>query len=356
MPLTPGVVLAASGILAGLALLWRGLQGFRLGARVADVATSRIASLAAGEVRVHGVAEPAEITLVSPLTSTPCVWYRARIERFGDDDREDTFEEERGIGFRVRDETGSIRVFPRGAHVDAPPAFDERTGMLGAEPGGLRLRSGSAFGPGAIGTEASREAAIAGLLTVRRPEPTSALADFGRGRDRGRRRYVEARLVPGDEVTVVGTALPFGHLADPTASDVLTAADGTALLDEETQASIAEARAAGLLVSREEAWGNAAIPGFGIGQPVTAPELDARATPPPLATERDAERFERTWDLAPNLLVIAAAPDAPLVVAAGNPGLVQDRQQEQFLVGLLGAILAIGSAVALALLWSGALA
>ena len=360
MPLTPGIVLAASGIVAGLVLLWRGLQGYRMGVRVADVGTSRIASLAAGEVRVHGVVEAAEVTLVSPLTSTPCVWYRATVEGLADDDRSEGFAEERGVGFRVRDDSGAIRVFPRGATVDVPPRFDDRTGLMGDEPPGLNLRTGAAFGPGGgafdtslPGSPQARQAAIAALLTVRSPEP-GALADFGRDRSSGRRRYVEARLAPGDEVTIVGTALPFGELTDPSGADLLAGASGQLrVFDAETAASIAEARAAGLLVSPEEAWGNAAIPGFGIGAPASTPQLDPRASPARLASTDEVERHGRVFDLTPDLLVLAAGADHPLVVAAGSPGVVQERQQERFLVGLLGAVLAIGSAVVLALLWSG---
>jgi hypothetical protein len=48
-------------------------------------------SAAAGEVRINGVIEPAELTLVSLL--------------------------------QLRDSTGSLRVFPRGARVDAPLRF-----------------------------------------------------------------------------------------------------------------------------------------------------------------------------------------------------------------------------------------
>ena len=56
----------------------------------------------------------------------------------------------------------------------------------------------------------------------------------------------------------------------------------------------------------------------------------------------------RTWDLKPDLLVIAAAPDAPLLIAGGAPDEVVAREEGRFLVGLLGAVLAIGSAILLA--------
>ena len=45
---------------------------------------------------------------------------------------------------------------------------------------------------------------------------------------------------------------------------------------------------------------------------------------------------------------LASAPDVPLLIAAGTPGAAVERQQDRFVVGLFGAILAIGSAVVLA--------
>ena len=110
--------------------------------------------------------------------------------------------------------------------------------------------------------------------------------------------------------------------------------------------NIAEAREAGILTTPEEAWGNAAIPGFGIGRPVRAPELDAAATAPVLATAAEADTISRTWDLEPDLLVLAAAEDAPMLVATGAPGDVVAREEGRFLLGLLGAVLAIGAAIA----------
>jgi hypothetical protein len=53
--------------------------------------------------------------------------------------------------------------------------------------------------------------------------------------------------------------------------------------------------------------------------------------------------------------VLAAGPDAPLVIALGPPEQAAARHREGFLVGLLGAVLAIGSAVALALALGGGL-
>lgn len=343
------LALAAGGIGGGLWLLARGLGGYRTATRLADTGTSTIASMAAGEVRVAGIVEAAEVTLVSPLQSERCVYYRASIDRADDGaDLQSDFEEERAIGFRVRDPSGTVRVFPRGARWDAPVRYDDATGSFGDEPAGLRVRVGGAT----TIAEPDRDQAIAALLSVQ-PVAGSAWHPLLRSGGSGRRRYREARLAPGDAVTVVGRAMPFADLADPTEADIAVAAEVLAD-DPEVAADLAAARASGQLADDPvEAWGNAAIPGFGIGRPVRAPELDPAADVLALAPAAEAARFERTFHIAPEALVIASAPGAPLLIVHGVPGAAVDRHQDRFVVGLLGAILAIASAVALAVMLTG---
>lgn len=348
-PLPYLVALAAAGIGGGLWLLARGLGGYRTATRLADTGTSTIASMAAGEVRVAGVIEAAEVTLVSPLQSEPCVYYRASIDS-GDDgaDFQPDLEEERAIGFRVRDASGSIRVFPRSARWDAPVRFDDATGSLGDEPAALRLRVGDAT----TIAEPDREQAIAALLSVQAVGVAGGHPLLRAGSS-GRRRYRESRLAPGDAVTVVGRALPFADLADPTEADIALGSEVLAD-DPEVAVDLAEARASGRLADDpDDAWGNAGIPGFGIGRPVRAPELDPAAHPLPLAPAVEAERFKRTFHIAPAALVIASAPGVPLLIVHGVPGAAVERHQDRFLVGLLGALLAIASAVALAVVVTG---
>jgi hypothetical protein len=353
------IALAVGGVIGGMALLVRGFTGYREAARMSDTSPSRISSIAVGEVLVSGVVQPAELTLVSPLQSTPCVFYRARIDETGDGDTSAAFREEAAVGFRVRDDSGELRVFPRGARFDVPARFEERTGPLGETPSGLRIRTGPAFGPGP-----DREAQIAALLTVRPAGDGLPGDDGGRwqgfasahlGASRHARSYTEARIEPGEVVTVIGRAMPFDQLEDPGAANVQET-DPSLANDPEIAADLAAARAAGTLASDpEEAWGNAAIPGFGIGRPVRQPELDEAATDPPLATADDAARFKQTFEIAPDALILAASPEVPLVIALGAPSVAAGRQDRQFLVGLLGAVVAIAAAMALALMLGGGL-
>jgi hypothetical protein len=124
--------------------------------------------------------------------------------------------------------------------------------------------------------------------------------------------------------------------------------------DPEVLASVAEARAAGILVGDPaEAWGNAAIPGFGIGRPVRDPELDANAARPVLADAQAAAGYEARFHIPGDALVLASAPDVPLLIAHGVPGAAVERHQDRFIGGLLGAVLAIASALVLAFALTG---
>jgi hypothetical protein len=348
--LTPVAFFAAGGVAAGLWLLACGLAGYRTAIRVSDTSTSPIASMAAGEVRISGVVEAAEILLVSPLQSAPCVYYHSTIEDPEDtSERNADFAEERAVGFGVRDASGVVRVFPRGASWDVERTLDESSGSGGGVPPGVRLRTGEAI----TMAEPDRETAIAALLTAQPATPrTPRLAGDDRGRDR---RFREARLAPGDRVTIIGRALPFGDLSDPTEADITFGGD-LAIDDPEVAADMAAARAAGRLAEDPaDAWGNAAIPGFGIGRPVRDPELDPAATRLALASAEEQARASERFEIAPETLVLAGAGGSPLLVASGMPGEVIGRQEDRFLVGLLGVVLAIASAMVLAVAVAGGL-
>jgi hypothetical protein len=355
---SPAGFLSLLGIAFGLALLGRGMVGQRRAARIGDTSTSTISAIAVGEVRVSGIVEAAELTLRSPLQSKACVYYHAQVEAEEGRTSRRLLDDERAIGFRVRDPSGDVRVFPGGASWLVPDTFDAWDGWTGDQPAGLDLRSGEAIQPGAL----DRERQIAELLTVRRHdgpglESLDALDGGGLPGGRGRRHYREARLELGDIVTIVGMAMPFDQLPDPTGADAGGASGldaSGAVRDAEVARDLADARAAGLLeTDPAAAWGNAAIPGFGVGRPVREPELDAGATAPPIATAADAARAERTFEIAPTTIILTAAPEVPLLISLGPPVAAVAREERRFVLGLLGAVLAIGSAVILAVTLSG---
>lgn len=346
----PLLGLAVVGVVGGLATLVRGLGGYRRLLRLEGFGSSLPRSVAVGEARLAGTVQAAEVTLVSPLQSRPCVYYRASVDAGDGRSRQRVFSEERGVGFRLESETGSIRVFPSGAQWDVPDSWSGND-LLG-DPPGLELRTGPATTM-AAGLE-TREQAVADLLTVHRPEDGggvgTSMAAAG-----GRRSYREARLSVGDAVTVIGMVLPFDQLPDPSAANEesgAAASDETA--DPVVAADLAAARAAGGLAdSTSDAWGNAAIEGFGIDRPVREPVLDPGARRPQLATADEGRRADVAFDIAPETLVVAAAPGVPLMIASGAPSGAESRNEWRFVTGLAGAVLAIVSAVAVIVLLSG---
>jgi hypothetical protein len=336
-----------AGIVGGLWLLATGVRSFRRATTVADVATSRIETLAMGEVRISGRVEAAELALASPLQNHACVYYRASVTASQGRTSQTLLREERAVGFRVRDDTGSIRVFPRGATWDVPDAFDDHDGLAGEPPTGLELRSGPAY---QVGREDQAEL-VAQLLTVH-PEASATEALRRLGWAGGNRHFREARIDVGDVVTVVGSALPFDQLpnpADAAFGDGSVGGPLAAMDDPAIAADLADAMAAGELeTDREAAWGNAAIEGFGIGRPVRAPTLDPGANPEPVADAETAQAFRATFHIPPEEPVIAAGPATPLLVSLGAPAQAVARGRDRFALGLAGAALTIGSLAVLA--------
>jgi len=236
------LVACASGIVGGLWLLLRGMGSYRRAATVADVSTSRISSLAMGEVRLAGRVEAAELTLVSPLQSRTCVYFRASVVAAQGRSSRTLYRDERSVGFLVRDDSGTIRVFPRGAEWDVPDALHDHDGLAGEPPPDLAFRAGPAY---QVGKEDEAEL-VAQLLTVHvEPSEVSPLDRLAAG---GSRRYEEARIEVGDLVTIVGTALPFDQLTDPADAafgDVAVGGPLAATDDPEIASDLAAATATG---------------------------------------------------------------------------------------------------------------
>ena len=211
--------------------------------------TSRISSIAVGEVLVSGTAEPIELTLVSPLQSAPCLYYRSRDH-----------------GYRRRQRQ---RGLPRGTRGRVPGPRRERCGpgVSRAAPGstcpiastsdggrGTATRPASCRGRGRrSGPGPDRESQIAALLTVRDPprthgrRPLPSAARPVRRASGWRSRAAtgttrEARIEAGDAVTVVGRVLPFAELADPAAANLL---DGSMVVGDRSGGRRGPRRGAG---------------------------------------------------------------------------------------------------------------
>jgi hypothetical protein len=363
---SPGFVLglALMGLIGGVVLFARGLVAYRRDRLISAVATSSLDGLAAGEVRVSGLVQAVDQQLTSPLQSRPCVWYRARIEST-DDSRRVLLDEERAVHFRVIDGRGSIRVAPAGARWEIDPDFDESTSLTGAEPPGLERRRGASYDmvlpddPGDM-TDAQRQAAIDALLTVDRPaspEASDGTGGFGLlggilETSRGR-RYREARLEVGETVTIIGQALPWADVRQQ-----LEAVGNGGNVERAIADDIADARAAGeLAATPEEAWGNAAIPGFGIGQPTRPPELDPDAQPPRVAGPTPHEAAMDRYEIPADELVLARAPDGALALAIyrGTPQAATQQHDLAFVLGLVGAVMAVCCTLALGAVLTGSL-
>ena len=209
--------------------------------------------------------EPAEMTLISRAPERAVRLLPRRPSATAGDpwppDR--GYTEERSIGFRVRDATGSIRVFPRGARFDAPVRF-----------------------------EADRDV---GRRAGRARHPTRGPTPDRRGRPRGgRRRAADRRGTPSESAPLAGRRRRDGRRSLPrdaaragrrghdrrAGAPLLrsarsgrgrrraTAPDRRSTTPRSRPTSPRPRRGRHARRRPAEAWGNAAIPGFGIGRPV----------------------------------------------------------------------------------------
>ncbi len=358
----PVLLFPAIGLVGGIVLFARGLLAYRRDRLISSVATSTLDGIAAGEVRVSGVVEPINGTLVSPLQSVPCVWYRAKVETTGDNSRV-LLAEEQSREFRIKDEHGGIRVVPRGARWEIRQAFDESTSWTGAEPPGLKRRTGARYAdfdqdPSEM-TELEREAAAQALLTVQRPATSNPSGEWDEGggsflasTKREGRRYRESRLEPGQTVTVLGQAWPWGEV-----QEVVMTSNPSDNIERDIAGDLAWAREMGILASSpEEAWGNAAIPGFGIGEPTARPELDPKASQPDVPQDPSVHREAlEKYDIPDEELVLSRGLTGGMAIYLGAPQQATEHHDEAFLLGVVGAVMAAISTFALVAMLTGSL-
>ena len=118
----PGQVLAFALALGAGGVV----QFFRLQRRrraMEDMPTARIRSASQGYVELIGRTLPPDAPLFSPITRTPCCWYRFKIERRKEGNSDSGWEtEQQGVSttqFWLDDGTGRCIIDPEGAEVHA---------------------------------------------------------------------------------------------------------------------------------------------------------------------------------------------------------------------------------------------
>jgi hypothetical protein len=211
------LVLGAAGTLAGLYLFFRGFHLLQRKRWIEDTPVTKISAAAIGPVKVFGKAT-GPYTLLSPLASVDCYYYRA-IAWSGRDTDDD--QEPRGRATEtlftplfVEDETGSLMVDPRGAAIELPAGYDEQISgdsMTECSRRFLRRHGLSTSG----GTTVSEYAIKPGdpllvLGTLGESRGLGGMADVETSRDRGaylsreaadlqRREQLEALGIPLSE-------------------------------------------------------------------------------------------------------------------------------------------------------------
>jgi hypothetical protein len=109
------------GIVGGLVWFVKGFRVYREYRVLADTPEMPIRSIAMGLVEVHGKAKAAQ-TIPSPVTRTPCCFYKVDIERWVRDKDGGRWShavtDAQGVQFHLEDATGKVLVNAQGAEYD----------------------------------------------------------------------------------------------------------------------------------------------------------------------------------------------------------------------------------------------
>jgi hypothetical protein len=141
--------------LAGLMFVIGGLAGLRqarklrLGSRalqtpVQNTPVLTTALARTGLVRVRGIVV-CDRPLLSPLTQTPCCFYRVEVEDRCDDSSAKAtgwrprHRESSTASFKLRDAEGVVEIVPSGLAIDAPPTFEDEVHSAAGNPEKERL-------------------------------------------------------------------------------------------------------------------------------------------------------------------------------------------------------------------------
>src|SRR5215471_10269549 len=115
------------GIGAGVYMFYKGFRTFREYKVLEDTPRMAIRSVPMGFVHISGKAQSAQL-LTSPVTKTPCCFYRVEIEQWKTHDRSSSWErictDADGYHFYVQDDSGRVLVDAHAAEYDLPPTAE----------------------------------------------------------------------------------------------------------------------------------------------------------------------------------------------------------------------------------------
>jgi hypothetical protein len=119
------------GLGAGVFWFVKGFLRYRAYRFLADTPEVSIRSMPMGLVHFHGKAW-GENTLQSPVTHTPCFFYKVVIDRLDDENGRwrPCMTDTNGVEFFLQDQTGRVRIDAHGAVLDLPRAIRCRTGNV----------------------------------------------------------------------------------------------------------------------------------------------------------------------------------------------------------------------------------
>lgn len=209
------ILYATLGFGAGIYWFFKGFKIYRGYRVLADTPEIPIRSIPMGLVEIHGKAKPAAEKLVdSPVTGTPCLFYKVDIEKYIKDKHGGHWSHYKtdleGLPFYLDDGTGKVLVNPFGAEYDLlQTARREAGGSLGL----TRLFGGGRNPNPAASRFVSDHELIAYAEGVHSAGGSSLLSSVGQlatgglnfGSGTGRFRLTEYCILPEHWYDVTGT-------------------------------------------------------------------------------------------------------------------------------------------------------
>jgi hypothetical protein len=122
-----------AGFFVGVWIFSHGFIWLKQKRMIENTPTSKIRSIAMGNVEIYGEVVPQEKMMKSPVTGKECVYYNFRVEEergSGDSRRWVTLKKgEDAVKFLLKDSTGTVLVDTKGAKIEIPADYEYRPGF-----------------------------------------------------------------------------------------------------------------------------------------------------------------------------------------------------------------------------------